>query len=903
MTIPDFIPSILKGKIYILFIFISGVVIAQNETNNWYFGNNAGLDFSNGEVAVHANGKMSTIAGCSSISDRDGNLLFYTNGKKVWNKNHAIMEDGDNLPGEVENTQTSIIIPQPGDDTVYYIFSTRTKRSTSPPLLTPGLYYSKVEINDQHPLGKVTLPGLRLTENTTERLAAIHDAQNNSIKVIAFGSLNTLEDSPKDTFFVFNVTDEGISRPPILSTQTEAVSKVGAMKISPDGKLLAIADEDGRRIYIYNFDVQNSNISYYKYLNTDLFMIPIYPYGVEFSQDSNLIYFTGKTGSSSFLFNFILKPQQSISQKILLASSAEYGFGSLQLARNGKIYMANFKQDDPLKTQTALSVINDPESLEDNDYQSLSLNLRPGESYKGLPIFVSSFLRNRIITDDMCVNEIFNFSLDAYTNIQSVLWEFGDGSTSTLISPTHQYLDAGEYKVKATIVINDYPVTLYKDIEAYPLPQLEPNQTLYQCDPDDDGYSVFNLYNIKEKMTNSNDEDFDFQFYHTYNDAIIENDSLINASNYINQSNPEEIFVKITSAKGCSAISNFFLETTYTELEDITAIVTCENSDDILNNDEGRFNLRSKENEIRNLYNIPRTSTLYFYKTFEDAQTKLDPLPLYYTTITSTIWIRIENNDFTCYGIEPIGLIVNSPPELNIEESYTICKNNPQNLILDGGSSNDKWEWKNEFGDIISIDSEFSITNAGSYSLSVYKTENGLECSETKQFTVSDSGTPFFKEIETQNGEISISVEGESTYEFSLDNSVFTGNGKTQSFYNVSPGIYTVYVRDLNGCEGSIEKEVSLIGFPKFFTPNGDGYNDVWKIYGVTKDFYSYASISIFDRYGKNLFNMNLTSNPEGWDGTYNGAKLYSTEYWYSADLIDLEGNHTNKKGHFSMIY
>ena len=472
------------------------------------------------------------------------------------------------------------------------------------------------------------------------------------------------------------------------------------------------------------------------------------------------------------------------------------------------------------------------------------------------------------------------------------------------MNPTHTYAAAGNYMVKATIVINGYPVILYKETEAYAMPQLDPGQTLLQCDPDNDGISTFNLLNIADKMNNPDNIEYDFTFYNTYEDVIDHSNAVTNTELYENTSNPQKLYVEIVSPEGCSTISDFFIESTYTQLDALEGIVTCEDSDDVLNNGEGLFNLLAKDREIRDQYGIPLTSRISYYKTFEDAQTKIDPLPFYYKATSTTIWVRIENDDFSCYGVQPIELIVNSPLEFNIDSDYTICNTNTNSsIVLESSISNSKWEWKDSVGNLISTDRIVEIAEEGEFSLTVYRTENDLECSLTKQFTVSKSASPVFTEVNARDGQVSVSVEGESTYKFALDNNPFTGDGDSHIFDQVPPGIYTINVRDKNKCEGSIAMQVSLLGFPDFFTPNADGYNDVWKIYGVNKDFYKYASISIFDRFGKNLFNMDLESNPNGWDGTFNGSKLYATDYWYSATLIDLEGKETHKTGHFSMIY
>ncbi|WP_456376739.1 T9SS type B sorting domain-containing protein, partial [Lutibacter sp.] len=90
------------------------------------------------------------------------------------------------------------------------------------------------------------------------------------------------------------------------------------------------------------------------------------------------------------------------------------------------------------------------------------------------------------------------------------------------------------------------------------------------------------------------------------------------------------------------------------------------------------------------------------------------------------------------------------------------------------------------------------------------------------------------------------------------------------------------------------------IGFPKFFTPNNDGYNDTWKVLGVNQNFYTTSLIYIFDRFGKVVAQINLKD--EGWDGLFNGEHLPATDYWFTVELIDNKGNTRTRKGHFSLI-
>ena len=144
-----------------------------------------------------------------------------------------------------------------------------------------------------------------------------------------------------------------------------------------------------------------------------------------------------------------------------------------------------------------------------------------------------------------------------------------------------------------------------------------------------------------------------------------------------------------------------------------------------------------------------------------------------------------------------------------------------------------------------------------------------------------------------QENSITVSVTGSGDYVYSLDES--SGPYQTEAVFNsVKAGIHTVYVKDLNGC-GISSKEVAVLGIPTFFTPNGDGYNDYWNIKGVNLNQNAKTNITIFDRYGKLLKQVN--PNSEGWDGIFLGQPLPSDDYWYS---IQLEDGRVFK-GHFAL--
>ena len=141
-----------------IFIITSSNCYSQKENNNWYFGFGAGITFNtpDGEPVALASGKIYTDEGTASASDKDGNLLFYTDGDTVWTKYHTIMANGTNLAGSTTSSHSALIIPKPGDNSIYYIFTTENRENLEIPKKILGLRYSVVDLSLNSGLGEIT---------------------------------------------------------------------------------------------------------------------------------------------------------------------------------------------------------------------------------------------------------------------------------------------------------------------------------------------------------------------------------------------------------------------------------------------------------------------------------------------------------------------------------------------------------------------------------------------------------------------------------------------------------------------------------------------------------------------------------------------------------------------------
>jgi gliding motility-associated-like protein len=186
------------------------------------------------------------------------------------------------------------------------------------------------------------------------------------------------------------------------------------------------------------------------------------------------------------------------------------------------------------------------------------------------------------------------------------------------------------------------------------------------------------------------------------------------------------------------------------------------------------------------------------------------------------------------------------------------------------------------------------VNAVGTYSV---KVNSAFGCSRTRTIKVTASDVAAIQSIDivdlAETNTVTVNVTGQGIYEYSLD----APNGPFQLsnfFDNVSAGIHDVYVNDQNGC-GTITKAIAVLGVPKFFTPNGDGFNDYWNLKGANATFNVKSIIYIYDRYGKLVFQVDPSSR--GWDGTYNKSPLPADDYWFT---IKLE-NGREATGHFSL--
>jgi gliding motility-associated-like protein len=286
-------------------------------------------------------------------------------------------------------------------------------------------------------------------------------------------------------------------------------------------------------------------------------------------------------------------------------------------------------------------------------------------------------------------------------------------------------------------------------------------------------------------------------------------------------------------------------------------------------------------------------------------------LPNPFNTKTQTVTASVTNPlNLDCIITESIEFVVNALPVFERIDDITIVCLNLDPIPIGVKSSDSRtysYTWTRNGtsypANLAGTNARVLIGLGGEYIVTA-TTKDGTNCSRSLTITIDESkiATVTNKDIVVTdlkagpNNTITVLTEtlGIGDYEYALDNIAGPYQDETL-FEKIRPGIHTIYIRDKNNC-GIAKIDVSVIGYKKFFTPNGDGIHDTWKVLGIRADFQPKTKVYIFDRYGKLLKELDPLS--KGWNGTFNGKPMPSTDYWFSVLLQDGR----EFKSHFTLV-
>lgn len=424
-------------------------VLKSQQGNIWYFGNFAGVSFNTSPPTILTDNQITNLEGMSVMSDENGQLLFYTDGRQVLNRNHDPMLNGTGLNGHPSSYQSSVIIPKPGSTSIYYIFTADSWEGNG----IKGYCYSEVDMSLAGGLGGITATkNVLLSGPSSERLTAIRAADMRSYWIIT-------NEWNSNIFRAYKVDCNGVNTTPVVSVTGKAMNEdtycnIGAMRISPDGKYLVQTNVKGRAtatptneyFQIFDFDDVTGQIT-----NDRLLTLTNdgYYFGAEFSPDSRLLYVVNPYKGAVHQFDVTLGSAAAIqaSKQIMPVTGINFSLTGISLGPDQKIYMT--------AGEPALHVINQPnvpgpgcDIVSKQQPLSRSSNLT-------LPNIIPNLYVNRPLDFTFQLQGTCNGEVQFTASVQipgvTLLWEFGDSNTGTGANVTHTYADPNaEYLVKLT---------------------------------------------------------------------------------------------------------------------------------------------------------------------------------------------------------------------------------------------------------------------------------------------------------------------------------------------------------------------------------------------------------------------------------------------------------------------
>jgi gliding motility-associated-like protein len=470
--------------------------------------------------------------------------------------------------------------------------------------------------------------------------------------------------------------------------------------------------------------------------------------------------------------------------------------------------------------------------------------------------------------------------------------ENGTDSLSDSFTNTIDYNQTIFVRVQNATDASCYAITNF-ELQVFDAPNTPSVTDWNACDNDNNGVAVFDLTEKNaEILGNQNVADFTVRYYENLADANLAQNEINGL--YQNTSNPQSIFYSIenNSNTTCIVTNSFEIEVYNTPFAQVpTPIILCDDNETGIQT----IDLTQKDVEILGNQSVNDFKVTYFTSQAdaENNTNTLDSSAFTNVLNQETIYARVQPTNLdNCYATTSFEIIINSLPQINLEERYVICPDSPA-LVIDGGDF-ESWSWQNFDGVELSTIRNFNVSDLGAYQLTVSQTTNGVRCENSQSFEVLSSGAPETMEVEV-NGfsdqiEITINATGTGPFEYSVDGE----NYQASNEFVVFPGEHTVFVRDLLECR-VISEDVIAIGYQRFFTPNGDGNNEYWNIIGG--ELYPDSQVFIYDRYGKFLKQMSSTS--KGWDGTMNGISLPESDYWFKYSYSDnqiITGHFTLKR-------
>lgn len=433
-----FLVSSRRALLFSSAFFLSAMLITDlngqsGEHQNWYFGVKAGLDFSTTQPTPLNDGMTSEVNATASMSDSKGNLLFYTDGNRIWNRHHQIMTNGDGIDGYDGNyAQQVVIVHNPGDLQSYYVFYVSEPMY---PVHRHRLKYSIVNVSDGD--GVVESKNMMLTtDDILVKIAAV-EKRGEAFWIVTQGETGK--------YFCFKGTAAGIAQMPVITdtgVPTQGTFDYGDLRFSPDGKLLAATNAFSGRLSLFRFDFESGLLSEPIFISGDK------PTSVEFSGNGTLLYVTSFANcSQNRLYQYSVSSysqNQIMSSRMLLGIAPNIGM--LRRGPDGRIYVGR-RDPNGCNLYHHIGTINFPNSPGLRaEFVDVSIYLNDGRTFQGLPNFATTLCSDfTSLPKEATVCGEATYAMDLSASLAEFKWD--DGSTS----PVREINKAGTYWVESRI--------------------------------------------------------------------------------------------------------------------------------------------------------------------------------------------------------------------------------------------------------------------------------------------------------------------------------------------------------------------------------------------------------------------------------------------------------------------
>lgn len=480
----------MKNIIVLLLLAIPIVVPAQKNTNVWHFGNKGGINFNTMQSVTTSNqgvidnvpipvvGFFNTTEGCFTYSNKStGELMISSDGMTVYNKNGTVMPNGSGLKGDPSSTSSGVLIPYPGDRSLFYVISVG---ATSAGNKTPGLYYSVIDMTLDGGLGGID-PLRKNVSLSFGTSGYSHPYAGENIGAVqhANGTDYWLLSRFRDVLLVWEVTSTGISEPTVYkglyNIGTHYAQGLGYLKFNIEGTKFIHVDHNYQnnsvsRLTIGDFDRSTGIVSNLKERNSPELSNP---YGLEFSVSGEYVYFSSiESLSYNGLIMAKMEDIENLSLTAFPVTRLMAGPSCIQMGSDGRIYGIAAGSRN-------IYIVLNPDSG-DGKVATLTNYLISGTTgLYGLPVFAISFFNLAPVESKevICagINNAYKITvnLTGTASLSTLKWDFGDGtiitqnlpagSTSGTYSYNHIYTSPGTYTVRVVPGIDDGDGVVYED--------------------------------------------------------------------------------------------------------------------------------------------------------------------------------------------------------------------------------------------------------------------------------------------------------------------------------------------------------------------------------------------------------------------------------------------------------